>query len=120
MLLMFVAGMWFQDLWTYYFRRTEMCINSLRTQMGDDFVLRLQHRRSLAADCRDMHKNATVAGGTGSTASIPSMHPRKNVPMPVWDDPVSLSCRATGGWSSDARSRAARKNPREKRCLLGG
>ena len=25
-LLMFVAGMWFQDLWTYDFRRTEMCI----------------------------------------------------------------------------------------------
>jgi uncharacterized radical SAM superfamily Fe-S cluster-containing enzyme len=25
-LLLFVAGMWFQDLWTYDFRRTHQCI----------------------------------------------------------------------------------------------
>ena len=34
-LLMFVAGMWFQDLWTYDFRRTEMCIIPYATQMGE-------------------------------------------------------------------------------------
>ena len=32
---MFVAGMWFQDLWTYDFRRTEMCIIPYATQMGE-------------------------------------------------------------------------------------
>jgi 7,8-dihydro-6-hydroxymethylpterin dimethyltransferase len=34
-LLMFVAGMWFQDLWTYDFRRTEMCIIPYATQLGE-------------------------------------------------------------------------------------
>jgi uncharacterized radical SAM superfamily Fe-S cluster-containing enzyme len=34
-LMMFVAGMWFQDLWTYDFRRTEMCIIPYATQMGE-------------------------------------------------------------------------------------
>jgi 7,8-dihydro-6-hydroxymethylpterin dimethyltransferase len=32
---LFVAGMWFQDLWTYDFRRTEMCIIPYGTQMGE-------------------------------------------------------------------------------------
>ena len=31
----FVAGMWFQDLWTYDFRRTEMCVIPYGTQEGE-------------------------------------------------------------------------------------
>ncbi|MBX7149445.1 radical SAM protein [bacterium] len=34
-LLMFVAGMWFQDLWNYDFRRTERCIIPYGTQEGE-------------------------------------------------------------------------------------
>ena len=33
--MLFIAGMWFQDLWTYDFRRTEMCIIPYATQMGE-------------------------------------------------------------------------------------
>ena len=32
---LFIAGMWFQDLFTYDFRRTEMCIIPYATQMGE-------------------------------------------------------------------------------------
>ncbi|MGE5784544.1 MAG: radical SAM protein, partial [Myxococcales bacterium] len=32
---LFVAGMWFQDLWTYDFRRTEMCVIPQGTEMGE-------------------------------------------------------------------------------------
>jgi hypothetical protein len=32
---LFVAGMWFQDLFNYDFRRTEMCIIPYGTQMGE-------------------------------------------------------------------------------------
>jgi uncharacterized radical SAM superfamily Fe-S cluster-containing enzyme len=39
--VLLVAGMWFQDLFNYDFRRTEMCI------------IRLQHGRGLAADRRE-------------------------------------------------------------------
>ena len=34
-LILFIAGMWFQDLFTYDFRRTEMCIIPYATQMGE-------------------------------------------------------------------------------------
>jgi uncharacterized radical SAM superfamily Fe-S cluster-containing enzyme len=33
--IMFIAGMWFQDLFNYDFRRTEMCIIPYGTQMGE-------------------------------------------------------------------------------------
>jgi uncharacterized radical SAM superfamily Fe-S cluster-containing enzyme len=33
--ILFVAGMWFQDLYTYDFRRTEMCIVPYATQEGE-------------------------------------------------------------------------------------
>jgi uncharacterized radical SAM superfamily Fe-S cluster-containing enzyme len=46
--VLFVAGMWFQDLFNYDFRRTEMCIIPYGTQMGEISVLRVQHRRRLA------------------------------------------------------------------------
>ena len=33
--ILFIAGMWFQDLFNYDFRRTEMCIIPYGTQMGE-------------------------------------------------------------------------------------
>jgi hypothetical protein len=33
--LLFIAGMWFQDLFTYDFRRTEMCIIPYGTRLGE-------------------------------------------------------------------------------------
>ena len=73
---MFVAGMWFQDLWTYDFRRTEMCIIPVRDADGGDLVLRLQHRRRLAADRREdvpeRVGGGMVQGTTASTRCTPT------------------------------------------------
>ena len=38
---LFIAGMWFQDLFNYDFRRTEQCITPYATQEGRDFLLRV-------------------------------------------------------------------------------
>ena len=47
--MLFVAGMWFQDLYNYDFRRTEMCIIPYGTQeLGEIKLLRIQHGRRLA------------------------------------------------------------------------
>ena len=32
---LWVGGMWFEDLWTYDFRRTEMCVIPYATQEGE-------------------------------------------------------------------------------------
>jgi len=55
--VLFVAGMWFQDLFNYDFRRTEMCIIPYATQMGEisfcaynTGVGLAQHRREDSAE----------------------------------------------------------------------
>ncbi len=50
--LLFVAGMWFQDLFNYDFRRTEMCIIPSAPRRAN-LLLRLQHRGGLAEHHRE-------------------------------------------------------------------
>ena len=60
-LLLFVAGMWFQDLWTYDFRRTEMCIIPYATQMGEISFCAYNTGVGWRQIVENMHQNATVA-----------------------------------------------------------
>ena len=60
-LLMFVAGMWFQDLWTYDFRRTEMCIIPYATQMGEISFCAYNTGVGWRQIVENMYKNANVA-----------------------------------------------------------
>ena len=61
-LLMFVAGMWFQDLWTYDFRRTEMCIIPYATQMGEISFCAYNTGVGWRQIVEKMHQNATYGG----------------------------------------------------------
>ena len=58
---MFVAGMWFQDLWTYDFRRTEMCIIPYATQMGEISFCAYNTGVGWRQIVEKMHQNATTA-----------------------------------------------------------
>ncbi len=60
-LLLFVAGMWFQDLWTYDFRRTEMCIIPYATQMGEISFCAYNTGVGWRQIVEKMYQNATVA-----------------------------------------------------------
>ena len=83
-LLMFVAGMWFQDLWTYDFRRTEMCIIPYATQMGEISFCAYNTGVGWRHVVEKMYQNATVAdwyrvhGKHGVYAN-----PKKHVPLPA-------------------------------------
>ena len=61
---LFIAGMWFQDLFNYDFRRTEQCIIPYATQEGEIQLLRVQHGRGLAEhhreDAHDGHAHQVV------------------------------------------------------------
>ncbi len=89
-LLLFVAGMWFQDLWTYDFRRTEMCIIPYATQMGEISFCAYNTGVGWRQVVEKMHQNATVAewyrthGKHGVYAN-----PKKHVPLPT-EGPPSL------------------------------
>ena len=59
--LLFVAGMWFQDLFNYDFRRTEMCIIPYATQLGEISFCAYNTGIGWRNIIENMHKNATVA-----------------------------------------------------------
>jgi uncharacterized radical SAM superfamily Fe-S cluster-containing enzyme len=90
-LLMFVAGMWFQDLWTYDFRRTEMCIIPYATQMGEISFCAYNTGVGWRQIVEKMHQNASVAEwykAHGKHAVY--ANPRKAVPLDANAQPISL------------------------------
>jgi uncharacterized radical SAM superfamily Fe-S cluster-containing enzyme len=58
---LFVAGMWFQDLWNYDFRRTEQCIIPYATQMGEISFCAYNTGIGWRNIVEKMHMTATLA-----------------------------------------------------------
>src|SRR4026208_1211077 len=58
---LFIAGMWFQDLFNYDFRRTEMCIIPYGTQQGEISFCAYNTGIGWRNIIENMHQNATVA-----------------------------------------------------------
>jgi tetraether lipid synthase len=59
--MLFIAGMWFQDLFNYDFRRTEMCIIPYATQQGEISFCAYNTGVGWRQIIENMYKNATVA-----------------------------------------------------------
>ena len=59
--ILFVAGMWFQDLYNYDFRRTEMCIIPYGTQEGEISFCAYNTGVGWRQIVEKMHSTATVA-----------------------------------------------------------
>jgi uncharacterized radical SAM superfamily Fe-S cluster-containing enzyme len=58
---LFIAGMWFQDLFNYDFRRTEMCIIPYATQLGEISFCAYNTGIGWRNIIENMYKNASVA-----------------------------------------------------------
>src|SRR5213080_1819484 len=58
---LFIAGMWFQDLFNYDFRRTEMCIIPYATQQGEISFCAYNTGIGWRKIIENMYKTATVA-----------------------------------------------------------
>src|SRR3954447_3120252 len=96
-LLMFVAGMWFQDLWTYDFRRTEMCIIPYATQMGEISFCAYNTGVGWRQIVENMYQNANVAEWykTHGKHAVYA-NPKKAVPLAANVRPVSLQIPKDG------------------------
>jgi uncharacterized radical SAM superfamily Fe-S cluster-containing enzyme len=96
-LLMFIAGMWFQDLWTYDFRRTEMCIIPYATQMGEISFCAYNTGVGWRQIVEKMYQNATVADWYREHGKHPVYaHGRKAVPLPSMGQPLTLRIPKNG------------------------
>jgi hypothetical protein len=96
-LVLFVAGMWFQDLWNYDFRRTEMCIIPYGTQVGEISFCAYNTGVGWRHIVEKMYQNASTAEWYAKHGKHPVYaNPRKAVPLAPLGQPVSLSIPKDG------------------------
>ena len=94
---MFVAGMWFQDLWTYDFRRTEMCIIPYATQMGEISFCAYNTGVGWRQIVEKMYQNATRRGVVQRARQARGLRePAQAVPLPDNAQPVTLQIPKDG------------------------
>ncbi len=79
---LFVAGMWFQDLWNYDFRRTEMCIIPYGTQMGEISFCAYNTGVGWRQIVEKMHQTASTAEWYRQHGRHPVYARGQNLPLP--------------------------------------
>jgi uncharacterized radical SAM superfamily Fe-S cluster-containing enzyme len=90
--ILLIAGMWFQDLFNYDFRRTEMCIIPYATQMGEISFCAYNTGVGWRKIVEKMHMNATTAEWFktkgrhkiyAGNKSVPLTEPARSVVIPL-------------------------------------
>jgi hypothetical protein len=79
---LFVAGMWFQDLFNYDFRRTEMCIIPYGTQEGEISFCAYNTGVGWRQIIEKMRMTATVADWFKEHGKHPVYAKHQNLPLP--------------------------------------
>ena len=87
--VLFVAGMWFQDLFNYDFRRTEMCIIPYGTQMGEISFCAYNTGVGWRNIVEKMLANATVADWYRQHGRHKVYAKGQDFPMPAFPQPVT-------------------------------
>ena len=88
--VLFVAGMWFQDLFNYDFRRTEMCIIPYGTQLGEISFCAYNTGVGWRNILEKMKANATVAEWYKVHGRHPVHAKNKDLPLPDYPNAVSV------------------------------
>ena len=97
-LILFIAGMWFQDLWNYDFQRTEMCLIPYATPIGEISFCAYNTGIGWRQIAEGMKPNPTVAEWYREHGKHEVFaNPAKKVPLPAVDRPAALSV-PDDGW----------------------
>ncbi|MFO0549874.1 MAG: radical SAM protein [Polyangiaceae bacterium] len=89
--VLFVAGMWFQDLFNYDFRRTEMCIIPYGTQLGEISFCAYNTGAGWRQVIEKMKSNATVAEWYKRYGRHPVYAKNKDLPLPEYENPITTT-----------------------------
>jgi uncharacterized radical SAM superfamily Fe-S cluster-containing enzyme len=97
--IMFIAGMWFQDLFNYDFRRTEMCIIPYGTQQGEISFCAYNTGVGWRQIVEHMHMSATTAEWYKKHGKHKVYANGKDLKLPMYDDPITsrIPVRAKNG-----------------------
>ncbi len=85
-----VEGMWFQDLWTYDFRRTEMCVIPYGTQEGEISFCAYNTGVGWRQIIENMHMTATLAEWHKTKGRHEIFAKGKSVPLNTTDHHLLL------------------------------
>ena len=95
--VLLVAGMWFQDLFNYDFRRTEMCIIPYGTQAGEISFCAYNTGAGWRKVVEEMHRSATLAQWYKDKGRHPVYAGGARIPLPAYGPaapPVTLPVAA--------------------------
>jgi hypothetical protein len=92
---LFVAGMWFQDLFNYDFRRTEMCIIPYGTQMGEISFCAYNTGVGFRQIVEKMQMTATVKDWFKTHGKHPVFAKNQRLPLP--EEPHTVLVRSEYG-----------------------
>src|SRR6202043_3122045 len=113
---LFIAGMWFQDLFNYDFRRTEMCIIPYATQQGEISFCAYNTGIGWRKIIENMYKNATVAQWYKEHGKHDIYAGNKAVPLASTAHSLKLNEEAVrAGAQTDLDDLGIAKNAREEK-----
>ncbi len=114
-LFLFVAGMWFQDLFNYDFRRTEMCIIPYATQMGEISFCAYNTGIGWRQIIEKMHMTATLTKWYEEHGRHEIFAGNKAVPLASTAHSLKLNAVAVAsGAQTDLETRGIARNAREE------
>ena len=113
---LFIAGMWFQDLFNYDFRRTEMCIIPYATQMGEISFCAYNTGIGWRNIIEKMHMTATLTKWYDEHGRHEIFAGNKAVPMADQSHTLVLNAEAVAaGAQTDLDDLHIAKNAREEK-----
>ena len=113
---LFIAGMWFQDLFNYDFRRTEMCIIPYATQQGEISFCAYNTGIGWRNIIEKMHMTATLTKWYEEHGRHEIFAGGKEVPMASKDHSLVLNAEAVAkGKQTDLDELGIAKNAREEK-----
>jgi uncharacterized radical SAM superfamily Fe-S cluster-containing enzyme len=113
---LFVAGMWFQDLFNYDFRRTEMCIIPYATQMGEISFCAYNTGIGWRNIIEKMHMTATLTKWYEEHGRHEIWAGNKDVPLPTLEHSLRLNPEAVAaGEQQDLVLAGVARNAREEK-----
>ncbi|HEX3702523.1 MAG TPA: radical SAM protein [Vicinamibacterales bacterium] len=114
---LFIAGMWFQDLFNYDFRRTEMCIIPYATQQGEISFCAYNTGIGWRNIIEKMHMTATLTKWYDEHGRHEIFAGNKSVPMTSAAHSLKLNEEAVrAGAQTDLDDLGIAKNAREEKA----
>jgi uncharacterized radical SAM superfamily Fe-S cluster-containing enzyme len=113
---LFIAGMWFQDLFNYDFRRTEMCIIPYATQQGEISFCAYNTGIGWRNIIEKMHMTATLTKWYEEHGRHEIFAGNKRVPLASTEHSLVLNQAAVeAGRQTDLDEKGIAKNAREEK-----